>query len=78
MHIFAIRYTSRHTRSCRKPGQVGILTHREAKWIILILLEGSALHRVIEQHAALSLTITAGFLLEVGLLHKNKGLASLG
>lgn len=57
MHIFAIRYTSRRTHSWRKPGQVGILTHREAKWIILILLEGSALHRVIVQHTALSLTL---------------------
>lgn len=56
---FTLCYTSRraHSSSSRKPGQVGILTHREAKWIILILLEGSALHTVIERHAAPSLTL---------------------
>lgn len=54
---FALCYASRRARSSRKPGQVGILTHREAKWIILILLEGSALHTVIERHAAPSLTL---------------------
>lgn len=58
---FALCYTSRRARSSSssstKPGQVGILTHREAKWIILILLEGSALHTVIERRAAPGLTL---------------------
>lgn len=66
---FVLRCTSRRARSSsrRKPGQVGILTHREAKWIILILLEGSALHTAIERRAApafLCLAGTAGFTLD--------------
>lgn len=65
---FDICYTGRCNYSREKPGQVGILTHREAKWIIPILLEASALHTVIEQHAAhssLFLSNAAAVMLEV-------------
>lgn len=42
----------------KKAGQVGILTHTEAKWIIFILLEASALHRVSEQQLSASLFLS--------------------